>query len=349
MGRDVTEHEKQPKDTLDRPLRSLRVSVTDRCNIRCQYCMPEDRYVWLPRRDLLTFEETAQLVDIFTEIGVTKIRLTGGEPLLRKDVATLVRMLAENPRVEDLALTTNGLVLAEHAQSLFDAGLHRVTVSLDTLRPERFEALTRNKNLEKVIHGMESAREVGFRELKIDSVILRGTNEDELIDLIELGKRIGAEIRFIEYMDVGGATQWSMDRVYTKAEMLESLEKHYGIISPVVERRWAPADRYRLSDGTRLGIISSITDPFCRTCDRSRLTADGRWYLCLYAEKGIDLRKPLRDRTSREELKSLIRSEWTAREERGAELRNELPDRSVLIEADELRRNPHREMHTRGG
>jgi cyclic pyranopterin phosphate synthase len=196
---------------------------------------------------------------------------------------------------------------------------------------------------------MESAREVGFRELKIDSVILRGTNEDELIDLIELGKRIGAEIRFIEYMDVGGATQWSMDRVYTKAEMLESLEKHYGTISPVVERRWAPADRYTLPDGTRFGIISSITDPFCRTCDRSRLTADGLWYLCLYAEEGIDLRKPLRDRTSREELKSLIRSHWTARKDRGAELRNQLPHRSALVEAEELRRNPHREMHTRGG
>ena len=311
--------------------------------------MPEEKYVWLPRRDLLTFEEIARLVDIFADTGVTKVRLTGGEPLLRKDVAILVRMLSENPRVEDLALTTNGLLLADHAQTLFDAGLHRVTVSLDTLRPERFEALTRNKNLGKVLHGMERAREVGFPDLKIDSVILRGTNEDELIDLIELGKELGAEIRFIEYMDVGGATRWSMDRVFPKAEMLEALAMHYGILSPLVEKRWAPADRYTLPDGTVFGIISSITDPFCRTCDRSRMTADGLWYLCLYAEKGIDLRKPLRDQASREELKSLIRAQWIAREDRGAELRKELPERSTLVEAEELRRNPHREMHTRGG
>jgi cyclic pyranopterin phosphate synthase len=344
----VTEREK-PKDTLERPLRSLRVSVTDRCNIRCQYCMPEENYIWLPRKDLLTFEETAQLVNIFTEMGVTKVRLTGGEPLLRKDVAILVRMLSENPRVEDLALTTNGLLLAEHAQSLFDAGLHRVTVSLDTLRPKRFEALTRNKSLEKVLRGMKRLREVGFNELKIDSVVLRGTNEDELVDLIELGKEIGAEIRFIEYMDVGGATQWSMDRVFPEAEMLEVLEKHYGSTSPVVEGRWAPADRFTLPDGTVFGIISSITDPFCRTCDRSRLTADGMWYLCLYAEKGIDLRKPLRGNSSKEQIQSLIQAHWTGRAERGAELRSELAGRSALIEVDELRRNPHREMHTRGG
>jgi cyclic pyranopterin phosphate synthase len=311
--------------------------------------MPEERYVWLPRKDLLTFEETARLVDVFTEMGVTKVRLTGGEPLLRKDMAILVRMLSENPRVEDLALTTNGLLLAEHAQTLFDAGLHRVTVSLDTLRPGRFEVLTRNKNLERVLRGMERAREIGFRELKIDSVILRGTNEDELTDLIELGKELGAEIRFIEYMDVGGATQWSMDRVYPKAEMLEVLEKHYGTLSPMVERRWAPADRYTLPDGTVFGIISSITDPFCRTCDRSRLTADGLWYLCLYAETGIDLRKPLRGNASKAQIQSLIRAHWTARAERGAELRSELAGRSALVEVEELRRNPHREMHTRGG
>jgi cyclic pyranopterin phosphate synthase len=311
--------------------------------------MPEENYVWLPRKDLLTFEETARLVDSFTELGVTKVRLTGGEPLLRKDVANLVRMLSENSFLEDLALTTNGLLLGENAQALFDAGLHRVTVSLDTLRPKRFEALTRNKSLDRVLRGMERAREVGFRELKIDSVILRGTNEDELIDLIELGKEIGAEIRFIEYMDVGGATQWSMDRVFPKAEMLDVLEKHYGTPSPIVERRWAPADRFTLPDGTVFGIISSITDPFCRTCDRSRLTADGLWYLCLYAEKGIDLRRPLRENATTTEMQSLIRAHWTARAERGAELRSELPDRSTLLEVEELRRHPHREMHTRGG
>lgn len=345
----MAEREKRPKDTLDRPLRSLRVSVTDRCNVRCQYCMPEENYVWLPRKDLLTFEETARLVDIFTETGVNKVRLTGGEPLLRKDVATLVGLLSENPRLEDLALTTNGLLLAEQAQALFDAGLHRVTVSLDTLRPERYQALTRSNGIDKVFRGIDAAREAGFRALKIDSVILRGTNEDEIVDLIELGKELGAEVRFIEYMDVGGATQWSMDRVFPKAEMLETLKNHYGTVEPVVEERWAPADRYRLADGTVFGLISSITDPFCRTCDRSRLTADGLWYLCLYAEKGVDLRQPLRDQVSREAIQALIQTPWKTREDRGAELRNELPDRSALVEPEELRRNPHREMHTRGG
>jgi cyclic pyranopterin phosphate synthase len=246
-------------------------------------------------------------------------------------------------------LTTNGVLLAEHAQALFDAGLDRVTVSLDTLRSDRYQALTRSNGFDRVFRGIEAAREAGFRELKIDTVILNGTNEDEIIDLVEFGKEAGAEVRFIEYMDVGGATQWSMDRVFPKAQILETLQNHYGAVVPMVETRWAPANRYRLDDGTVLGIISSITDPFCRTCDRSRLTADGLWYLCLYAEKGIDLRQPLRDRDSREDIQSLIRTHWKAREDRGAETRSELPDRSALVEAEELRKSPHREMHTRGG
>jgi cyclic pyranopterin phosphate synthase len=311
--------------------------------------MPEENYVWLPKKDLLKFEEIARLVDIFTTTGVHKVRLTGGEPLLRKNVVALVGMLSENPLVDDLALTTNGLLLAEHAQSLFDAGLDRVTVSLDTLRPDRYQALTRSNGIEKVFRGIKAAREAGFRELKIDSVILRGTNEDEIVDLVEFGKDIGAEVRFIEYMDVGGATQWSMDRVFPKAQILETLKNHYGTVEPMDETRWAPANRFRLDDRTVLGVISSITDPFCRTCDRSRLTADGLWYLCLYTEKGIDLRQLLRNQVPRKDIQSLICTHWKAREDRGAEIRSELTDRSTLVEAEELRRNPHREMHTRGG
>jgi cyclic pyranopterin phosphate synthase len=336
-------------DTLDRPLRSLRVSVTDKCNVRCEYCMPEENYVWLPKKDLLKFEEIARLVDIFTATGVRKVRLTGGEPLLRKDVSTLVGMLSENPRVDDLALTTNGVLLAQHAQGLFEAGLDRVTVSLDTLRPDRYQALTRSNGIERVLRGIKAAGEAGFRDLKIDSVILRGINEDEIVDLVEFGKDIGAEIRFIEYMDVGGATQWSMDRVFPKEEILDTLRQRYGTVEPLIEERWAPANRYRLGDETIFGIIASITEPFCRTCDRSRLTADGLWYLCLYADKGIDLRQRLRDQVPREDILSLIRTHWKAREDRGAEIRSELTDRSALVEAEELRRNPHREMHTRGG
>jgi GTP 3',8-cyclase len=339
-------------DTFARPLRNLRVSVTDRCNLRCQYCMPEEEYVWLRRDDLLTFEELRELVGIFTELGVDKVRLTGGEPLLRSDLPTLVRMLAQHPRVKDLAITTNGVLLTDQARALYEAGLHRVTVSLDTLRPERFTALTRRDAHHKVLDGIDAVRHVGFQGTKIDTVVMRGTNEDELVDLLEYGKRVGAEVRFIEYMDVGGATQWSMAEVFSRAAMLELLGQRYGRIEPVVEISSAPADRFVLPDGTVFGIIASTTTPFCRTCDRSRLTADGMWYLCLYAQKGIDLRTPLREGASREDIKSLIAGSWTRRRDRGAEERKELEAlgvRAPLIQIEGLREDPHLEMHTRGG
>jgi GTP 3',8-cyclase len=336
-------------DLLSRPLRSLRLSVTDRCNLRCQYCMPEAEYVWLPRKEILTLEEASRLVDIFTELGVTKVRLTGGEPLVRRDLAVLVGMIVRNPRIEDLAITTNGVLLAEAAQSLYDAGLHRVTVSLDTLRPDRFTALTRKDSHEKVLNGITAAQQVGFKEMKIDSVIMRGFNEDELVDLLEFGKQIDAEVRFIEYMDVGGATHWSINKVFSRAEILEALTRQYGRIEPIAPIGWAPADRFALPDGTVFGIVASTTTPFCRTCDRSRLTADGTWYLCLYAQRGIDLRTPLRAGVSKAELISLIVAGWTGRSDRGAEERKELRSRDVLVSVDGLRQDPHLEMHTRGG
>jgi GTP 3',8-cyclase len=336
-------------DTLGRPLRNLRLSVTDRCNLRCQYCMPEEDYLWLPREDLLSFEEIRELVAIFSDLGVDKIRLTGGEPLLRKDLPTLVSMLADCPRIRDLAMTTNGVLLAEHAQALYEAGLHRVTVSLDTLQPERFKRLTRRDSHAKVLHGIAAVRHTGFVGLKLDTVIIRGTNEDELVDLIEYGKHIGAEVRFIEYMDVGGATQWSIDKVVSRAEILERLEDRYGQITPVREVSSAPAERFHLPDGTSFGIIASTTTPFCQSCDRSRLTADGMWYLCLYAQRGIDLRTPLRAGASRDELKALIASTWQQRRDRGAEERKELGYRGVLIRLEGLKDDPHLEMHTRGG
>jgi cyclic pyranopterin phosphate synthase len=348
----LTEHVSEQQsitDIFSRPLRNLRVSVTDRCNLRCQYCMPEEEYVWLPREDLLSFEETGRLVDIFTELGVDKVRLTGGEPLLRRDLPALVKMLARNPRVKDLAMTTNGVLLAEQAKPLHDAGLHRVTISLDTLRPQRFRALTRRDSLDKVLNGIKAAREAAFKGVKIDAVIMRGVNEDELVDLLEFGKRLGAEVRFVEYMDVGGATKWSMDNVVSRAEMLDLLGRHYGRIEPVDEVSSAPAERFVLPDGTVFGVIASTTAPFCSTCDRSRLTADGMWYLCLYARHGIDLRTPLRAGSSREELKSVIVSRWTERRDRGAEERLQLGSRGVLVPVEGLKKDPHLEMHTRGG
>ena len=336
-------------DTLGRPLRNLRLSVTDRCNLRCQYCMPEEEYVWLPREDILSFEEIVHLVGVFADLGVDKVRLTGGEPLLRKDLHRLVGMLAANPRIHDLAMTTNGVLLAEHVPSLRATGLHRVTVSLDTLRPQRFKALTRRDTHARVLEGIEAVRRSGWPGLKIDTVVIRGVNGDELVELIEYGRKVGGEVRFIEYMDVGGATAWSMDQVVSRAEMLRELERHYGRIEPIVDQSSAPADRFRLPDGASFGIISSTTSPFCRTCDRSRLTADGVWYLCLYATRGTDLREALRRGAGREELKGLIASPWRGRADRGAEERLAMAERRPLIQIGELKRDPHLEMHTRGG
>ncbi len=337
------------RDVYQRPLRNLRISVTDGCNLRCSYCMPEEDYVWLPREQILNFEEMSTLVDVFMDLGVDKIRLTGGEPLLRRDLPQLIRLLADKPKLHDLALTTNGVLLAEQAPALHAAGLHRVTVSLDTLRPERFTALTRRANHGQVLEGIAALAPAGFTGTKLDTVVMRQINDDELVELTEYGRTVPAEVRFIEYMDVGGATRWTMDKVVSRAEMLKTLERRYGRIEPVVEESTAPADRYRLADGAVFGIISSTTEPFCASCDRSRLTADGVFYLCLYAQQGVDLRGPLRRGASRDELSALITGAWSRRADRGAEERLRLRDRTPLVQIGRLREDPHLEMHTRGG
>ena len=335
-------------DTLKRPLGSLRVSVTDRCNLRCRYCMPEQEYVWLPRQSILTFEEIARLVGIFTSLGVEKVRLTGGEPLLRHDLETLTRMLAGNAKIRDLALTTNGLLLAKQAMALKRAGLGRVTVSLDTLRPERMRELARTDKHADVLTGIAAARAAGF-SLKLNTVVMRGVNDDELVDLIEFARAQDAEVRFIEYMDVGGATGWSAEQVFSQREILEILSTRYGAITAATTDASAPAERFRLPDGTTFGIVASTTAPFCRSCDRSRLTADGTWFLCLYAERGTDLREPLRTGATDAQLAELISSTWQGRADRGAEERLGLAQRAPLYQVDGLRADPHREMHTRGG
>lgn len=340
------------EDTYGRPLRNLRLSVTDRCNLRCQYCMPEEEYLWLSRNSILTFEEISTLVDVFIQLGVDKLRLTGGEPLLRKDLPVLIEMLAKKSQLRDIALTTNAVLLTEQADTLYQAGLHRLTASLDTLDPERFKALTRRDTHARVLAGIAAVGAAGFNGLKIDTVVMRGYNDDELVPLIEFGKQWNAEVRFIEYMDVGGATHWRMNRVLSRVEMLERLAKHYGPIEPISEVSSAPAQRYQLPDGATFGIIASTTTPFCRTCDRSRLTADGMWYLCLYATEGTDLRQPLRDGASAQELADIITAGWTARRDRGAEERKALErhgDREALVQLETLRQDPHLEMHTRGG
>lgn len=328
---------------------SLRVSVTDRCNLRCEYCMPERDYVWLPRAEILTFEEIGTLVNAFTHLGVERVRLTGGEPLLRRDLPRLVRMLAGSGRLSDLAMTTNGILLAGEAQALREAGLGRLTVSLDTLDPARFENLTRFDRLGRVLEGIDAAARAGFQPLKIDSVIVRGVNDDEIVALLEYGRGVPAEVRFIEYMDVGGATHWSPEKVVSRAEIVDAIARRYGQPTPLDADGPAPADRFALPDGTTFGIIASTTAPFCRTCDRSRLTADGIWYLCLYAAEGTDLRAALRSGASADEIRATIDAVWRGRADRGAEERRETRDRTPLLPVSELRRDPHREMHTRGG
>jgi cyclic pyranopterin phosphate synthase len=334
-------------DTLGRPLRSLRVSVTDRCNLRCQYCMPEDEYVWLRRDDLLSFAETERVVGAFVRAGVSHVRLTGGEPLLRPGLPSLVRSLAALPGVEELSLTTNGVLLADQAGELFGAGLARVTVSLDTLRPERFRAMTRRDELGRVLEGVASVR--GRPGLKLDTVVVRGFNDDELADLVEYAQGAAAEVRFIEYMDVGGATRWSPERVVSRAEIVDALGRRYGRVEALPHDTSAPAERFRLPDGSTFGIVASTTTPFCRRCDRSRLTADGVWFLCLYALRGHDLRSPARAGATEGELAALVERVWRERGDRGAEERLALRHRSTLVRREALRGDPHLEMHTRGG
>jgi cyclic pyranopterin phosphate synthase len=337
-------------DTLGRPLGTLRLSVTDRCNLRCHYCMPEDDYVWLPREDLLTFEEIVTLADLTAESGATRVRLTGGEPLLRRNLPELIARLSARPWIEDLALTTNGVLLADHAADMKRAGLRRVTVSLDTLNRDRFRHLARIDALPQVLAGIDAARREGFTGLKLDAVITRGENDDELVDLVEFAREADAEIRFIEYMDVGGATDWRRDAVVSQDEMLERLRDRYGAIAAIsAAGSSAPATRYRLEDGLTFGIIASTSRPFCRTCDRARLTADGVLLLCLYAQHGTDLRRPLRAAASRETLKKLIEAVWQGRADRGAEERAGLRDRGAYIPLRVLKKDAHLEMHTRGG
>jgi cyclic pyranopterin phosphate synthase len=336
-------------DTFGRPLRNLRISVTDRCNMRCRYCMPESEYVWLPRQSILTFEEIDRLVGIMTPLGVRKTRLTGGEPLLRQDLPALVGLLARREAVRDVALTTNGILLGRQAAALRSAGLRRVTVSLDTLRPQRMLEFARSARHAEVIEGLDAARAAGFSSIKLNAVIIRGYNDDEVLALLEFARGRELEIRFIEYMDVGGATRWDLGQVVSQAELLDTVARRYGAVTPLPDDAWAPAERFRLADGTTFGIIASTTQPFCRTCDRARLTADGTLLLCLYGEQGLDLRGLLRGGASDEAIADRIRATWAARTDRGAEARAGLAERGVLHQLESLRADPRREMHTRGG
>ena len=332
-------------DSFDRPLVSLRVSVTDRCNLRCLYCMPEENYRWLDRDNLLTFEEITRIVSIAQRLGVERVRITGGEPLLRRDLPRLIRQLAALP-LKDLSMTSNGLLLADQARELRAAGLRRVTISLDSLRPATFLRLAQRGSLEAVLQGLEAARRLDFTQIKINTILMRGVNDGEILDLLNYAGDLGLELRFIEYMDVGGATGWNPQRVVSRAEILQWV----GPVTPMPGGT-GPAERFRRTNGQVFGIIASVTQPFCRHCDRARLTADGHFLQCLYAREGLDLLQPVRSGQNDESLQKLLAHSWRQRHDREAEARAALPAcvRASFVSLEDLQRDPRLEMHTRGG
>jgi len=319
-------------DAFGRVADDLRVSVTDRCNLRCTYCMPAEGMRWLPRAELLTYEEIDRLVGVFMSLGVTTVRLTGGEPLARREVATLVRMLAARA-VPDLSMTTNGVLLAKHADELARAGLRRVNVSLDSLVRHRYEAMTRRDALERVFEGVRAAQAAGLTPVKLNCVVVRGTNDDEIVDFARLARETGYDVRFIEVMPLDEDRAWSRDQVVPSADVLAAIDAAYPL--EPIEHGPEPAKEYRFADGARgsIGVIASVTEPFCGSCNRLRLTVDGRMRNCLFAMDETDLRGPMRAGASDDELAELIRacvaSKWAGH--RINEAGFEQPSRSMSL------------------
>jgi GTP 3',8-cyclase len=298
-------------------MRDLRISVTDRCNFRCNYCMPHDTYAWAQKEEILSFEEIRRVAAILIGLGVRKIRLTGGEPLVRQDLVDLVTRLRALPGLEDLSLTTNGALLRRYAAPLAAAGLNRINVSLDTLRPERFRDLTRRGELSDVLDGIEAAREAGFAPIKINSVIIRGTNDDEILDLVEYAREREMEVRFIEYMDVGNQNHWDLSRTVTRKEILETIQTKYPLGQSGRREGRAPAVDHPFLDGSgTVGIIGSVSEPFCTSCSRARLTADGRLVTCLFSETGFDLKTLLREGATDLEVRDAVSRVWAGRSDR---------------------------------
>ena len=311
-------------DTFQRPLKDLRISVTDRCNFRCTYCMPFDEYVWIAKQEILSFEEIERLARVFIGLGVERIRLTGGEPLLRKDLHRLVERLAAIGGLQDLCLTTNGALLAEQAPLLKAAGLKRINLSLDTLDPEKFKRIVKRGDLAKVLDGLFAARGQGFHPIKINAVLERGVNDDEIISLVEFSRSHGFGIRFIEYMDVGNSNSWKSDKMVSKEEILERVRAVFPMTEVGREQGRAPAVDYRFADGGGdFGVIASVTEPFCGGCSRARLTADGKFVTCLFSEVGHDLKTPMRAGVSDRELRDRVVAIWNRRSDRYSESRLE--------------------------
>jgi len=316
------------EDVFRRPLHDLRVSVTDRCNFRCVYCMPKEifgkNYAFLPQSEVLTFEEIARLVRIFVDLGVRKVRLTGGEPLVRRDVERLVAMLAPIGEL-DLTLTTNGSLLASKAKALAAAGLRRVTVSLDSLDDATFKKMNDvDFPVQRVLDGIAAAEASGLSPIKVNMVVRRGLNEDSVLPMARHFRGTGHVLRFIEYMDVGTSNGWRLDDVVPARELIATIDREFPLEPVEPAYRGEVAGRYRYKDGVgEIGVISSVTQPFCADCTRARLSADGSLYTCLFATQGHDLRAMLRSGKSDDEIRAAIDAVWTAREDRYSELRSE--------------------------
>ncbi len=327
-------------DQFQRPLRDLRISVTDRCNLRCQYCMPENEglphYDGVPRGDILTFEEITRVAQAAVNLGARKLRVTGGEPLLRKDLPRLIAMLAALPQVEDLALTTNGLLLPRIAQELKAAGLQRVTVSLDTLDDAAFQRLTNRPNtVDEVLAGIDAARDAGLGPIKINTVVIRGATDDAVLPLVERFRHSDCTLRFIEYMDVGNLNCWRREDVVSTAELLKRIASRFPVEPLAPTQPGEVASRYRFTDGGgELGFISSISQPFCGDCNRLRLSPDGTLFTCLFASHGFPLRPLLRSGADDDALQDSMANLWRARTDRYSEQRFKpaITDRPAKVE-----------------
>ena len=319
-------------DKFRRPLRDLRISVTDRCNFRCPYCMPAEifgeRYEFLPRESLLTFEEITRLTGILAHLGVVKVRVTGGEPLVRAQIDTLVRMLAQVDCIEDLTMTTNGYLLPQFAQKLKDAGLQRITVSLDSLDDAVFRRMNgRNFGPDRVLDGIAAAEQAGIGPIKINAVVQRGVNDHTIVDLARFAKEREYIVRFIEYMDVGTLNGWKMEDVMPADEIVARIGAEMPLEPVGANYRGEVAMRYGFRDGAgEIGVIASVTKPFCGDCTRMRLSPEGQIVTCLFATTGTDLRTPLRSGASDEELEAIIRHTWGLREDRYSEIRTMFTD-----------------------
>jgi cyclic pyranopterin phosphate synthase len=284
--------------------------------------MPFDEYQWIARREVLSFEEIERIARLFLPLGIEKVRLTGGEPLVRKDLHRLIARLAAIEGLEDLSLTTNGALLGDQATDLYNAGLRRINVSIDSLRVDRFLALTQRGNLEEVLAGLFAAKKTGMNPIKINAVIIRGTNDDEILDLVEFSRANGFEMRFIEYMDVGNANAWTLEKTVTKKEILDTVNSRFPVREIGRAHGSAPAVDYEFVDGSgEIGIIGSVTEPFCSSCTRLRLTADGKLVTCLFAESGFDLKALIRSGASDDELRSQVGRIWGLRTDRYSDLR----------------------------